>query len=95
MEKKLLVVSGFRQTTKYYKLLKPPQHDVQSYISSVLMEVISDIHMVQGTPWMSEMTPRKTPVLKPLVLQIFLCEFGELFRSILQKNHLYIYRVLF
>ena len=25
---------------------------------------------------MSEMTPSKTPVLKPLVLQIFRCEFG-------------------
>ena len=34
--KKLLVVRGFRQTTKYYKLLKPPQHDVQSYISRAL-----------------------------------------------------------
>ena len=29
------------------------------------------------TLWMSEITPRKAPVLKPYVLQIFGCEFGE------------------
>jgi len=38
------------------------------------------------TLWMSEMTPSKTPVLKPLVLKTFGCEFGEGFCSILQKK---------
>ena len=41
------------------------------------------------TLWMSEIIPCKTPILNPLVLQIFGCEFGEWFRSILQKSHLY------
>ena len=38
--------------------------------------------------WMSGIIPSKTPVLKPLVLQIFWFEFGDWFRSILQKSHL-------
>ena len=38
---------------------------------------------------MSKMTPSKALVLKPFVLQIFWCKFGERFRSILQKSHLF------
>ena len=46
--------------------------------------------LTQRILWMSEMTPSKTPVLKSLLLQIFRCEFGELFCFILQKSHLYL-----
>ena len=37
------------------------------------------------TLWMSEMTPSKAPILKPFVLQIFWCELGEWFRSLLKN----------
>ena len=40
------------------------------------------------TLWMSEMTPSKTPVLKPLVLQIFLCGLELSFCYLLRKFHL-------
>ena len=36
------------------------------------------------------MTYSKALVLKPFVLQIFWCDFGEWFRSIPQKSHLYL-----
>ena len=41
---------------------------------------IYEIHRVlwvSAEPWMSEITPRKAPVLKLFVLQIFLRKFGE------------------
>ena len=41
------------------------------------------------TLWMSEITPSKITVLKPFVLQIFWCKFGEWFRSFLKKPDLY------
>ena len=44
--------------------------------------------LTQRTLWMSEMTPSKAHILKPFVFQIFWCEFGEWFRSILQKSYL-------
>ena len=43
--------------------------------------------LTQRTKWMN---PSKAPVLKPFVLQIFWCEFGEWYRSILQKSYLWI-----
>ena len=45
--------------------------------------------LTQITLWMSEMNPRKAPILKPFVLQIFWCEFRDLFRSFLRKPDLY------
>ena len=41
------------------------------------------------TLWMSGMNQSKAPILKPYVLQIFWCEFGEWFRSLLRKPDLY------
>ena len=45
--------------------------------------------LTQRTLWMSEMIPNKAPVLKPYVLQISWCEFGEWFQSFLRKPDLY------
>ena len=40
--------------------------------------------LIQRTLWISETNPSKAPVI-----QIFWCEFGDWFRSVLQKSNLY------